>query len=146
MEEQQKRIILDSIIYDDKKMERRLKGIGEKIMRERMRQNMSISKLAELSNLSTSCISKVESARCRTSLRTLIKIAAALGVSVGAILDSEEDMDTFLSKDQETDKQASLTSGERFEQIMEDVGDGTVDFFLEMADDLIKIIGQERDI
>lgn len=146
MTEQQKRVCIDSIIYDDKKMEQRLKNIGEKIMQERMRQNMSISKLAEISNLSTSCISKVESARCRTSLRTLIKIAAALGVSVGAILDSEENMDTFLSTEQETDKRAFLTSGERFEQIMEDVGDGTVDFFLEMADDLIRIIGREKDI
>lgn len=146
MAEQQKRVCIDSIIYDDKKMEQRLKNIGEKIMQERMRQNMSISKLAEISNLSTSCISKVESARCRTSLRTLIKIAAALGVSVGAILDSGENMDTFLSTEQETDKRAFLTSGERFEQIMEDVGDGTVDFFLEMADDLIRIIGREKDI
>lgn len=146
MAEQQKRVCIDSIIYDDKKMEQRLKNIGEKIMQERMRQNMSISKLAEISNLSTSCISKVESARCRTSLRTLIKIAAALGVSVGAILDSGENMDTFLSTEQETDKRAFLTSGERFEQIMEDVGDGTVDFFLEMADDLLRIIGREKDI
>jgi len=87
MEEQQSRISVESLAYDDEKMEACLAEVGSRIREERIKQELSISKLAELSNLSVSCISKAETEKCRISLKALIKIATALKVPVRQFLD-----------------------------------------------------------
>ena len=60
---QQKRINIDSLIYDDQKMDQRMEKIAQNIRRERQRREVSLSELAAAANLSVSCVSKAESAR-----------------------------------------------------------------------------------
>lgn len=142
MEERQSRICVESLAYDDEKMEACLAEVGSRIREERIKQELSISKLAELSNLSVSCISKAETERCKISLKALIKIAAALKVPVRQFLDINEigiaDVPEEYSK-----QAANVTNGERFEQIMEIAGEETVTLILDMADELMRAINKE---
>lgn len=142
MEERQSRICVESLAYDDEKMEACLAEVGSRIREERIKQELSISKLAELSNLSVSCISKAETERCRISLKALIKIAAALKVPVRQFLDIDEigiaDVPEEYSK-----QAANVTNGKRFEQIMEIAGEETVTLILDMADELMRAINKE---
>lgn len=89
----QHKIHIESLIYDEKKLEKRMEGVGARIKEERLKRNISISKLAELSNLSLSCISKAES-HCRIGLKALLKIAAALEIPAGQLLGHEGQIDT----------------------------------------------------
>lgn len=73
---------IDTLIYDDEKLDAQIAGIARKVMQERESRGLSISELAALANLSTSVISKGETGKSTFSLRSLIKIAAALNVSV----------------------------------------------------------------
>ena len=52
--EEEKKIRIDSIAYDEQKMEDWLAETANRIRTERIKQNLSISRLAELSNLSVS--------------------------------------------------------------------------------------------
>lgn len=133
----QKKIRIDSIIYDDKKLQNCFMNVGKKIRKERMRQNMSISRLAELANLSTSCISKAEAARCQISLKALIKIAAALDVPAGVFLEKAEQAE----KEEEA---PAPGTGERFEELTADAGEEAVDFVLKMTDELMQVIRNEK--
>lgn len=89
----QRKIHIESLIYDEEKLEIRLEGVGARIREERLKQNISISKLAELSNLSLSCVSKAES-RCRIGLKALLKIAAALEIPAEQLLNHDGQIDT----------------------------------------------------
>ena len=90
---QQKRINIDSLIYDDQKMDQRMEKIAQNIRRERQRREVSLSELAAAANLSVSCVSKAESARSTVSLKTILKIATALEIPVSKLLESEENID-----------------------------------------------------
>uniref|UniRef100_UPI003FEE9E01 helix-turn-helix domain-containing protein n=1 Tax=Roseburia sp. TaxID=2049040 RepID=UPI003FEE9E01 len=126
-----RRIKIDSIIYDEQKMEALLQDIGKQIHAERVNQGLSISKLAELSNLSASCISKVETARSEISLKALLKITAALDVPVSYFL-----KDAIVS---EADKEAYLTNAEKFEHLTQTAGDEIVEFILNIADGIMRV-------
>ena len=54
---QQKRINIDSLIYDDQKMDQRMEKIAQNIRRERQRREVSLSELAAAANLAVSCVS-----------------------------------------------------------------------------------------
>ncbi len=118
----------------------RIEAVAENIRREREKRNLSISGLAERADLSASCISKAEMARSGVSLKTLIKIAAALEVPVGELL---EEAGEKQKKDSET-KQKISRHRNLFEQIMESLPEETADVFLEMIKELIWELKKER--
>ena len=57
----QRGINIDSLIYDDHKMDQRMENIAQNIRKERQKKEVSISELAVAANLSVSCVSKAES-------------------------------------------------------------------------------------
>ncbi len=62
------------------------KEIGMRIRSERIKQNISQEKLAELADLSTPHISHIETANTKLSLPAIVKIANALNISVDSLL------------------------------------------------------------
>lgn len=137
--DEQKKISIDSVVYDEKKLEQCLLEVGVRIRHERIRKNLSISKLAELSNLSVSCISKAEANQCGISLKALLKIAAALDVKVWKLMEQKEPAQTG-NRDagwQEPDGR------KRFEQITGRADEETVGFILDMAEQLLSIMEKE---
>lgn len=127
-----RKINLDSIAYDDHRMELWMEQIGKRIKKERMEQGLSISKLAELANLSASCISKAESRKCRISLRALAKISAALDIPPGNLLEHTA------QQGEPDDSQKS--ESERFENMTKEAEEEIVDFILELAAELIQVM------
>lgn len=113
----QSEINIDSIIYDEQKMDQRMKMIADRIRTEREKKEMSLSNLAEKANLSVSCVSKAESARSSLSLKTILKIAAALQIPVSVLLESEEDLD---------------------------VSKGTTDMLINMAEQMMKLVKKNK--
>ncbi|OLN30113.1 helix-turn-helix domain-containing protein [Desulfosporosinus metallidurans] len=63
-------------------MELNYSDIGTRIKNERIRQNMSQERLAELTGLSNTHTSHVETGNTKVSLPTLVKIANTLSVSL----------------------------------------------------------------
>lgn len=120
-----KKIKVNSLIYNDKKMAQLINGIGCKIYKERVRKNLSVSMLAELSNLSVSSISKIETAQCGISLKALVKIAAALDLPVESFLNPE------------SGEKNGESRGERFERITKEAEEELVELILEMAESII---------
>lgn len=64
------------------------KIIAENIKRQRKEKMMSQARLAELADLSTQYISHVETCKKTISLGAAYRVADALNVSIGAILDN----------------------------------------------------------
>ena len=60
--------------------------IGKRIREERISQNLSQQTLAEISNISPTNISNIESGATKLSLPTLVSIANALAVSADFLL------------------------------------------------------------
>ena len=145
MSHREKGIRINSIIYDDEKMEIRLGDIGKRIRQERLCRDLSISKLAELSNLSVSCVSKAESVRCRISLKALLKIAAALDIPAGELMGEKDAGPEEGVPAGHAEAETAMSSGERFERITEHAGEETVDFILGMADELVRVIGKREE-
>lgn len=131
---EQKKICIDSAVYDEEKMDAWLAKIGMRIRRERISQNLSILKLAELSNLSPSCISKAESNQCGVSLKTLLKIVVALRMPVWELLELED----------AEDEEPNSPMNRRFEEITAQAEGETVDFILDMVEQLMKVTAREK--
>ena len=70
---QQKRINIDSLIYDDQKMDQRMEKIAQNIRRERQRREVSLSELAAAANLSVSCVSKADDVWNKSRIRIEIE-------------------------------------------------------------------------
>jgi len=66
-------------------------SVGRRIRRLRTAQGLSLEAVATKANISRSLLSKVENARVSSPIATLANIAAALGVSVGALIGSDKD-------------------------------------------------------
>lgn len=79
-----------------------------------------MAKLAEMSNLSVSHISKLERSRCDIGLKALLRIAAAMEMEADELLPGD-----FEPKETER----KLTAGERFEQIMQGADPQLVEMF-----------------
>lgn len=137
MAHQQKKILIDSIIYDEKKMNSCMKSVAENIRRERGKKELSISGLAERANLSASCISKAEMAHSSVSLKSLIKIAAALEVPIAELLKTEE----------ETASNASClppVEYGRLEQMVKNLPEEMKNFLAEMTMELMRTLDAEK--
>ncbi len=64
--------------------------IGKRVKEVRKSQNISQNELAEMTDLSVSYISHIETARKRASLSSLLSIANALGVTVDELLNGNQ--------------------------------------------------------
>lgn len=138
--EEEKKIRIDSIVYDEQKMEDWLAETANRIRTERMKQNLSISRLAELSNLSVSCISKIESYQCGISLKALIKMSDALNIPAWELLAHDKIPEEIHSVDHDLE---ISDKGKKFEQITEFLDQETVAFILDMAKQFINIMEKE---
>lgn len=123
--EQNFKIRLDTIVYDDEKMKILIKEVIRKISEERKKRGLSMNQLAELSNLTGSYIYKLENMQCEIGLKTLLKISSAFGIKPEELLPIEV-------------KNRVLTNGERFEQIVQGADVRTINFLLQQAEELIK--------
>lgn len=81
--------------------------IGKRVRETRKQQKISQERLAELTDVSVSYISHIETARKKASLSTLIRIANALGITVDELLNGNQ---IYNPNDYQTD----------LDQIMED--------------------------
>ena len=135
---QQKRINIDSLIYDDQKMDQRMEKIAQNIRRERQRREVSLSELAAAANLSVSCVSKAESARS-----TILKIATALEIPVSKLLESEENIDDVWNKSR---IRIEIEHGNRevFERIVENASEETTEMILNMAEEMMKLLRKSQ--
>ena len=64
--------------------------LSQNIRRVRLAQGMTVAGLAEKSGFSKGFISQVENFRQSPSLKALLKISDALGVSLSALFDEDE--------------------------------------------------------
>ena len=108
----------------DDVMNQVLRDVSKNISKERKKRGLSMAKLAEMSNLSVSHISKLERSRCDIGLKALLRIAAAMEMEADELLPGD-----FEPKETER----KLTAGERFEQIMQGADPQLVEMFLRMA-------------
>ena len=106
----------------DDVMNQVLRDVSKNISKERKKRGLSMAKLAEMSNLSVSHISKLERSRC--DIKALLRIAAAMEMEADELLPGD-----FEPKETER----KLTAGERFEQIMQGADPQLVEMFLRMA-------------
>lgn len=108
-----------------------LQEVSQNIRRERQRRGLSMARLAEISNLSVSHISKVEAEQCEIGLRALLKIATAFGMEVTDLLPAEL-----------TEVPKMLTNGEKFEEIMQGANPQTVEFVLKMSEHMASALNE----
>ncbi|WP_028392027.1 helix-turn-helix domain-containing protein [Bacillus cihuensis] len=74
--------------------------IGENIVKIRKRRGYSLSKLAELTNISKSYLSNIErNLNKNPSLQIMLKIAAVLNVDLETLLKTDKDEDTYNEKE-----------------------------------------------
>lgn len=64
--------------------------IGKRVRETRKQQNISQMELADLSGLSVSYISHIETAKKRASLSSLLRISNALGITVDELLNGNQ--------------------------------------------------------
>lgn len=64
--------------------------IGRRVRETRLQQNISQLKLAELSGLSVSYISHIETGKKRASLTSLLNISYALGITMDELLNGNQ--------------------------------------------------------
>lgn len=115
----------------DEEVKGMLQEVSQNIRRERQRRGLSMARLAEISNLSVSHISKVEAEQCEIGLRALLKIATAFGMEVTDLLPAEL-----------TEVPKMLTNGEKFEEIMQGANPQTVEFVLKMSEHMASALNE----
>lgn len=115
----------------DEEVKGMLQEVSQNIRRERQRRGLSMARLAEISNLSVSHISKVEAEQCEIGLRALLKIATAFGMEVTDLLPTEL-----------TEVPKMLTNGEKFEEIMQGANPQTVEFVLKMSEHMASALNE----
>lgn len=115
----------------DEEVKGMLQEVSQNIRRERQRRGLSMARLAEISNLSVSHISKVEAEQCEIGLRALLKIATAFGMEVTDLLPAEL-----------TEVPKMLTNGEKFEEIMQGANPQTIEFVLKMSEHMASALNE----
>lgn len=110
----------------DEALSQMLLETGQNIRVERKKHGISISRLADMANLSVSHISKLENEQCEIGLKALIKISAAFGKDV-------EDLLPPFDRYGKAGKQKIQTVAERFETVTQDADIQTVEFILKMT-------------
>lgn len=124
--------LLESIIYDEDKMKLLFTEISQRVSEERKKRGISITRLAEIANVSASHIFKVETAQCEIGLKALLKISKALGAK----------LEDFLPEDHLIEKdglERVMTNGEKFDLITMDADSETIDLILMITDSLMRL-------
>lgn len=75
------------IIMMNKRIKNISKNIGKRVKIERIKQDISQERLAELSDLHCSTLGLIENGKISPILDSIAKIAGALGVSLSEIVD-----------------------------------------------------------
>lgn len=65
--------------------------IGQKIKSYREKRNFTQTKLAEISGVSQTYISELESNKSQPTVAVVVKLAKALGISVDKLLEDDEE-------------------------------------------------------
>src|ERR1700730_4229784 len=84
--------------------------LGEMIRGRRLARKMSLAQVAKQAGVSTSFVSQVERGVANPTLSTLKSLVEALGSSVGALLEEEENVGELTKP---TDDVAILRAGQR---------------------------------
>jgi transcriptional regulator with XRE-family HTH domain len=71
-------------------IERTVSGIGAKVAKARAERGWSLAQLAERAGLSTAAVHKIEKSGMTPTIASLMKVAAALGKSVGFFVEEVE--------------------------------------------------------
>lgn len=122
---------IDSIVYDDEKMQVLLKEINKRLKEARIKRNISRARLAELSNLTTNYIFKMENNQCEVGLKSLLKISMALGITPEEFLPVEN-------------PERVITNGDRFEQIVADADVRTINYLLKQAEQMVEFQKKQK--
>lgn len=102
------KIDVDSLIFDDKKMDLLFEQIGQNVYELRVKRGLSLTELASMSNLSKSTVYHIEEARYKAKLSAFLKLSAALRVPLESIIPIQYGMEGEL-----------LTNELRFKQLIE---------------------------
>ncbi|MGO4970502.1 hypothetical protein ACTQ56_00660 [[Clostridium] aminophilum] len=111
--------LVDSPIYDQAQMQAINDGIVQNIMQKMDSQGLKTSDLAKRSTVPLCTLSKILNYKCSISLKTLIKLAFALG---------ESPINLF-----PYDLNRRKTNGDRFEEITRGMDVSSVNYLLEQA-------------
>ncbi len=71
-------------------IEKTLKKFGKKVKLERVRYDLSQEKLAELADIHVTTLGLIENGKMAPSLKAIVKIANALGVTLCTIMNIDE--------------------------------------------------------
>lgn len=133
---QEEKIHIESLIYDDRIMDLRMEDVAANINAERKKRGLSLSALANAANLSVSCVSKAESAQCAVSLKTVLKIAAALEIPVSQLL---EPTGTQAIRGIQPDEGRGI-----FEKITANATEDTTEWLLLMAEEIVHTLRRSK--
>lgn len=117
--------IIDSICFDEDKMDCLLAEIGTRVKKERQLQNYTVSELAEMTSMNLAHLYRIEKGERPIGLRVLIKIAWALNRPIQKFIPFEE-----------VDR--PKTNGERFEEMTRNLDTATINMLFEIVENLIK--------
>lgn len=74
-------------------MENEIMALGRKIKRTRENQGLSIRDLADMADINKSQVVRIENGESDPHYTTLLKLARALGVNMGELMEIKEDTD-----------------------------------------------------
>ena len=94
-----------------------MSGIGGRIRRIRMRQNRTLEEIANASGLTRGMITKVENGKATPAVKTLVRIADALGVAASTLLEETSRMSPVFQKSVLKDVQVKTERGFSFSAI-----------------------------
>lgn len=117
----------------DEELKKILLEVSRRVSAERKQRGMSMTRLAEVANLSVSHVSKIEAEQCEIGLRALLKISMAFGIKPEKLLPE------CLSE-----MPRALTNGERFERIMKGADAQTIEIVLEMSSHMVNALEKKK--
>jgi len=91
-----------------------LVNVSQKIKELRIRQNLTVAQLAEKSGLSKGFISRLENFRINASVRALKRVAEALGISLAALFQPEENSPEYVFGRVDDGEPLERNSGARY--------------------------------
>ncbi len=125
--------ILYSICTSDELLADFLKEIARRLKEERLRQDMDVATLSELSGINNSIIYRYEKGTNQVSLQVLIKIALALKLDIAKVIPINT-------------SQKEETVGEKFSYIVRNQSRESVDMILEVIANMIDFCQIEKGI
>ena len=125
--------ILYSMCTSDELLADFLKEIARRLKEERLRQDMDVATLSELSGINNSIIYRYEKGTNQVSLQVLIKIALALKLDIAKVIPINT-------------SQKEETVGEKFSYIVRNQSRESVDMILEVIANMIDFCQIEKGI